>query len=55
MVLKGALSKAKEIIDVSSKEIQSIEKLQYLLLEDIRAIAQAHRQTLHLKLPKRED
>ena len=55
MVFKGSLGKGEEIVDVRSNEVQSIKEFRHFLLEDVRAIAQTHGKTLHLKLPKGKD
>ena len=55
MVFEGSLGKGKEIVDVGSNEIQSVKEFQHFLLKDVGAIAQTHRQSLHLKFPKQKD
>ena len=55
MIFEGPFGEGKEIVDVGSDEIQSIKEFRHFLLKDVRAIAQTHGQTLHLKLPKGKD
>ena len=55
MIFEGPLGKGKEIVDVGSNEIQAFKELRHFLLKDVRAVAQTHRQTLHLKLSKGKD
>ena len=54
MIFEGSLGKGKEIVDAGSNEIQSIKEFRHFLLKDVRAIAQTHGQSLHLKFPKGE-
>ena len=55
MIFEGSFGKGKEIVDASSNKIQTFKEFRHFLPKDVRAIAQSHRQSLHLKLPKGKD
>ena len=55
MVIETSLGECQWVIDVGSKEFQSVEQHGHFLLKDVRTVTQAHGQLLHLALSERKD